>query len=189
MPFYEGFVIWKVVFAVRETNWLLRTLLSGWPLPAGRVAHVSRASRTGHHRGSGGPGGLESCPSSPRYQESLTYLVYAYQSNTKLLLKGASRGVNESLITLYRRKCLLVGTEERVCGEEGRKRAGEGREQPGRRRCGAAGPAAQWESRSGFGWGRVNCHKDPGGATARTRPERVPHCRNLLRLQGSFSCC
>ncbi|KAM6107688.1 ubiquitin carboxyl-terminal hydrolase 28 isoform 1-T1 [Pterocles gutturalis] len=42
-----------------------------------------------------------------KYQESLTYLVYAYQSNTKLLLKGASRGVDESLIALYRRKCLL----------------------------------------------------------------------------------
>ncbi|NXQ87497.1 UBP28 hydrolase, partial [Nyctibius grandis] len=42
-----------------------------------------------------------------KYQESLTYLVYAYQSNTKLLMKGASRGVNESLIALYRRKCLL----------------------------------------------------------------------------------
>ncbi|NXE78891.1 UBP28 hydrolase, partial [Cochlearius cochlearius] len=42
-----------------------------------------------------------------KYQESLTYLVYAYQRNTKLLLKGASRGVNESLIALYRRKCLL----------------------------------------------------------------------------------
>ncbi|NXT28539.1 UBP28 hydrolase, partial [Syrrhaptes paradoxus] len=42
-----------------------------------------------------------------KYQESLTYLVYAYQSNTKLLLKGANRGVDESLIALYRRKCLL----------------------------------------------------------------------------------
>ncbi|XP_009982969.1 PREDICTED: ubiquitin carboxyl-terminal hydrolase 28, partial [Tauraco erythrolophus] len=42
-----------------------------------------------------------------KYQESLTYLVYAYQSNTKLLLKGPSRGVNESLIALYRRNCLL----------------------------------------------------------------------------------
>ncbi|NXY82420.1 UBP28 hydrolase, partial [Alcedo cyanopectus] len=42
-----------------------------------------------------------------KYQESLTYLVYAYQSNTKLLLKGTSRGVSESLIALYRRKCLL----------------------------------------------------------------------------------
>ncbi|NWI97093.1 UBP28 hydrolase, partial [Pitta sordida] len=42
-----------------------------------------------------------------KYQESLTYLVYAYQCNTKLLLKGTNRGVNESLIALYRRKCLL----------------------------------------------------------------------------------
>ncbi|NWX20562.1 UBP28 hydrolase, partial [Aegotheles bennettii] len=42
-----------------------------------------------------------------KYQESLTYLVYAYQSNTKLLLKGTNRGVNETLIALYRRKCLL----------------------------------------------------------------------------------
>ncbi|XP_027555076.1 ubiquitin carboxyl-terminal hydrolase 28 isoform X3 [Neopelma chrysocephalum] len=42
-----------------------------------------------------------------KYQESLTYLVYAYQSNKKLLLKGTNRGVNKSLIALYRRKCLL----------------------------------------------------------------------------------
>uniref|UniRef100_A0A8C3QMS8 ubiquitinyl hydrolase 1 n=1 Tax=Cyanoderma ruficeps TaxID=181631 RepID=A0A8C3QMS8_9PASS len=42
-----------------------------------------------------------------KYQESLTYLVYAYQSNAKLLLKGTNRGVSESLIALYRRKCLL----------------------------------------------------------------------------------
>ncbi|XP_047919305.1 ubiquitin carboxyl-terminal hydrolase 28 isoform X7 [Anser cygnoides] len=42
-----------------------------------------------------------------KYQESLTYLVYAYQSNTTLLMKGTNRGVNESLIALYRRKCLL----------------------------------------------------------------------------------
>ncbi|NWT03907.1 UBP28 hydrolase, partial [Mionectes macconnelli] len=42
-----------------------------------------------------------------KYQESLTYLVYAYETNTKLLLKGINRGVNESLIALYRRKCLL----------------------------------------------------------------------------------
>ncbi|KAF1411533.1 Ubiquitin carboxyl-terminal hydrolase 28, partial [Spheniscus magellanicus] len=42
-----------------------------------------------------------------KFQESLTYLVYAYQSNTKLLVKGTNRGVNESLIALYRRNCLL----------------------------------------------------------------------------------
>ncbi|KFV57379.1 Ubiquitin carboxyl-terminal hydrolase 28, partial [Gavia stellata] len=41
-----------------------------------------------------------------KYQESLTYLVYAYQSNTKLLMKGTNRGVNESLIALYRRFAL-----------------------------------------------------------------------------------
>ncbi|XP_030076474.1 ubiquitin carboxyl-terminal hydrolase 28 isoform X3 [Microcaecilia unicolor] len=40
-------------------------------------------------------------------QEALTYLVYAYQNNTTLLVKGVSRGVEESLISLYRRKCLL----------------------------------------------------------------------------------
>ncbi|NXK07976.1 UBP28 hydrolase, partial [Herpetotheres cachinnans] len=63
-----------------------------------------------------------------KYQESLTYLVYAYQSNTKLLRKGASRGVSESLIALYRRKCLLKLNEvaaslfvsrEEVCVAEG----------------------------------------------------------------------
>ncbi|NXL48307.1 UBP28 hydrolase, partial [Podilymbus podiceps] len=42
-----------------------------------------------------------------KYQESLTYLVYAYQSNAKLLTKGTNRGVSEALIALYRRKCLL----------------------------------------------------------------------------------
>ncbi|PKK19641.1 ubiquitin specific peptidase 28 [Columba livia] len=42
-----------------------------------------------------------------KYQESLTYLVYAYQSNEQLLCKGPGRGVSEALIALYRRKCLL----------------------------------------------------------------------------------
>uniref|UniRef100_A0A7M4EZD3 ubiquitinyl hydrolase 1 n=1 Tax=Crocodylus porosus TaxID=8502 RepID=A0A7M4EZD3_CROPO len=42
-----------------------------------------------------------------KYQEALTYLVYAYQSNTTLLRKGPNRGADESLIALYRRKCLL----------------------------------------------------------------------------------
>ncbi|OPJ68309.1 ubiquitin carboxyl-terminal hydrolase 28 isoform B [Patagioenas fasciata monilis] len=42
-----------------------------------------------------------------QYQESLTYLVYAYQSNEQLLRKGPGRGVSEALIALYRRKCLL----------------------------------------------------------------------------------
>ncbi|XP_065737817.1 ubiquitin carboxyl-terminal hydrolase 28 isoform X11 [Phocoena phocoena] len=42
-----------------------------------------------------------------KYQEALSYLVYAYQSNAALLLKGPRRGVKESVIALYRRKCLL----------------------------------------------------------------------------------
>ncbi|XP_006890854.1 PREDICTED: ubiquitin carboxyl-terminal hydrolase 28 [Elephantulus edwardii] len=42
-----------------------------------------------------------------KYQEALSYLVYAYQSNVSLLLKGPQRGVKESVIALYRRKCLL----------------------------------------------------------------------------------
>ncbi|XP_075695856.1 ubiquitin carboxyl-terminal hydrolase 28 isoform X2 [Rhinoderma darwinii] len=40
-------------------------------------------------------------------QEALTYLVYAYQSNSALLSIGANRGVEETLLELYRRKCLL----------------------------------------------------------------------------------
>ncbi|XP_021027872.1 ubiquitin carboxyl-terminal hydrolase 28 isoform X6 [Mus caroli] len=42
-----------------------------------------------------------------KYQEALSYLVYAYQSNAGLLVKGPRRGVKESVIALYRRKCLL----------------------------------------------------------------------------------
>nr|XP_058924201.1 ubiquitin carboxyl-terminal hydrolase 28 isoform X4 [Kogia breviceps] len=42
-----------------------------------------------------------------KYQEALSYLVYAYQSNAALLVKGPRRGVKESVIALYRRKCLL----------------------------------------------------------------------------------
>lgn len=46
---------------------------------------------------------------SVRYCEALAYLVYAYQSNETLLSKGPNRGVDEALIALYRRKCLVVG--------------------------------------------------------------------------------
>ncbi|XP_060106495.1 ubiquitin carboxyl-terminal hydrolase 28 [Heteronotia binoei] len=42
-----------------------------------------------------------------KYCEALTYLVYAYQSNITLLSRGPNRGVDEALIALYRRKCLL----------------------------------------------------------------------------------
>ncbi|KAM6400372.1 ubiquitin carboxyl-terminal hydrolase 28 [Rhynochetos jubatus] len=50
--------------------------------------------------------GLELYQNS-KYQEALTYLVYAYQSNSRLLRKGSGRGASEALIALYRRKCLL----------------------------------------------------------------------------------
>ncbi|XP_032084993.1 ubiquitin carboxyl-terminal hydrolase 28 isoform X2 [Thamnophis elegans] len=42
-----------------------------------------------------------------QYCEALTYLVYAYETNTVLQAKGASRGADAALIALYRRKCLL----------------------------------------------------------------------------------
>uniref|UniRef100_A0A8C6XLH9 ubiquitinyl hydrolase 1 n=1 Tax=Naja naja TaxID=35670 RepID=A0A8C6XLH9_NAJNA len=42
-----------------------------------------------------------------QYCEALTYLVYAYETNTVLQAKGANRGADSSLIALYRRKCLL----------------------------------------------------------------------------------
>uniref|UniRef100_W5MAN5 Ubiquitin carboxyl-terminal hydrolase 25 n=1 Tax=Lepisosteus oculatus TaxID=7918 RepID=W5MAN5_LEPOC len=41
-----------------------------------------------------------------KLREALNYLVYAYQNNTALLMKGENRGMEESLIALYRRKCL-----------------------------------------------------------------------------------
>ena len=49
-----------------------------------------------------------------RYQEALSYLVYAYQSNAALLMKGPQRGVKEAVIALYRRKCLLVCTLDKA---------------------------------------------------------------------------
>lgn len=36
------------------------------------------------------------------------YLVYAYQYNKELLVKGPYRGHDEELIAHYRRECLLV---------------------------------------------------------------------------------
>uniref|UniRef100_A0A8D0GY14 Ubiquitin specific peptidase 28 n=1 Tax=Sphenodon punctatus TaxID=8508 RepID=A0A8D0GY14_SPHPU len=59
-----------------------------------------------------------------KYYEALTYLVYAYQSNMTLLVKGPNRGVDESLIALYRRKCLLRSNDKAATlfesGEEAR---------------------------------------------------------------------
>uniref|UniRef100_A0A8C5WBS6 ubiquitinyl hydrolase 1 n=1 Tax=Leptobrachium leishanense TaxID=445787 RepID=A0A8C5WBS6_9ANUR len=42
-----------------------------------------------------------------KYQEALSYLVYAYQYNSTLLSVGPDRGVDNQLIELYRRKCLV----------------------------------------------------------------------------------
>ncbi|XP_078283102.1 ubiquitin carboxyl-terminal hydrolase 28 isoform X2 [Rhinoraja longicauda] len=50
--------------------------------------------------------GLE-CYQNGKCRESLTYLVHAYHSNLKLLKNGKNRGIDETLIAHYRRKCLL----------------------------------------------------------------------------------
>ncbi|XP_078055141.1 ubiquitin carboxyl-terminal hydrolase 28 isoform X3 [Mustelus asterias] len=50
--------------------------------------------------------GLE-CYQNGKCRESLTYLVHAYHSNLKLLKNGKNKGVDETLIAYYRRKCLL----------------------------------------------------------------------------------
>ncbi|XP_030638857.1 ubiquitin carboxyl-terminal hydrolase 28 [Chanos chanos] len=41
-----------------------------------------------------------------KVREALNYLAHAYQSNAVLLRNGEKRGVEQSLIALYRRKCL-----------------------------------------------------------------------------------
>uniref|UniRef100_A0A8D0H5D8 Ubiquitin carboxyl-terminal hydrolase 25 n=1 Tax=Sphenodon punctatus TaxID=8508 RepID=A0A8D0H5D8_SPHPU len=41
------------------------------------------------------------------YMEALLYLIYAYQNNKELLLKGPYRGHDDELISHYRRECLL----------------------------------------------------------------------------------
>lgn len=45
-----------------------------------------------------------------RMQEALNYLAHAYETNTTLLKKGDKRGMDKSLIAVYRRKCLAVST-------------------------------------------------------------------------------
>ncbi|XP_072342589.1 ubiquitin carboxyl-terminal hydrolase 28 isoform X5 [Scyliorhinus torazame] len=50
--------------------------------------------------------GLE-CYQNGKCRESLTYLVHAYHSNLKLLKNGKNRGIDDTLIAYYRRKCLL----------------------------------------------------------------------------------
>ena len=52
-----------------------------------------------------------------RVREALIYLAHAYQSNASLLKKGERRGVKQSVIALYRRKCLAVSTVQwRISG-------------------------------------------------------------------------
>ncbi|CAL9684958.1 unnamed protein product [Knipowitschia caucasica] len=43
-----------------------------------------------------------------KMREALTYLAHAYDTNSTLLKSGAKRGVDDSLIAVYRRKCLTV---------------------------------------------------------------------------------
>nr|XP_054587017.1 ubiquitin carboxyl-terminal hydrolase 28 isoform X1 [Nothobranchius furzeri] len=59
-----------------------------------------------------------------KMREALNYLAHAYETNASLLLKGDKRGVDNSLIAVYRRKCLTVLNESvsrLFCsGEEGK---------------------------------------------------------------------
>lgn len=43
-----------------------------------------------------------------RMREALTYLAHAYETNANLLKNGEKRGMDKSLIAVYRRKCLTV---------------------------------------------------------------------------------
>lgn len=45
-----------------------------------------------------------------RMQEALNYLSHAYETNNALIIKGEKRGMDKSLIAVYRRKCLMVST-------------------------------------------------------------------------------
>ncbi|KAM4619759.1 ubiquitin carboxyl-terminal hydrolase 28 [Polymixia lowei] len=46
-----------------------------------------------------------------KVREALNYLAHAYQNNSTLLRNGEKRGVEQSLIALYRRKCLTALNE------------------------------------------------------------------------------
>ncbi|XP_056100541.1 ubiquitin carboxyl-terminal hydrolase 25 isoform X6 [Rhinichthys klamathensis goyatoka] len=62
------------------------------------------------------------------YVEALMYLIYAYQYNKELLVKGPYRGHDEELIAHYRRECLLKLNEHAAAlfetGEETEVNAG-----------------------------------------------------------------
>ncbi|XP_041657432.1 ubiquitin carboxyl-terminal hydrolase 28 isoform X3 [Cheilinus undulatus] len=46
-----------------------------------------------------------------KMREALTYLAHAYETNITLLKNGEKRGIDKSLIAVYRRKCLTVLNE------------------------------------------------------------------------------
>nr|XP_043898471.1 ubiquitin carboxyl-terminal hydrolase 28 isoform X3 [Solea senegalensis] len=46
-----------------------------------------------------------------KMKEALTYLAHAYETNASLLKNGEKRGVDKSLIAVYRRKCLTTLNE------------------------------------------------------------------------------
>uniref|UniRef100_A0A8D3CFR0 Ubiquitin carboxyl-terminal hydrolase n=1 Tax=Scophthalmus maximus TaxID=52904 RepID=A0A8D3CFR0_SCOMX len=46
-----------------------------------------------------------------KMREALTYLAHAYETNATLLKNGEQRGVDKSLIAVYRRKCLTALNE------------------------------------------------------------------------------
>ncbi|XP_037543742.1 ubiquitin carboxyl-terminal hydrolase 28 isoform X2 [Nematolebias whitei] len=50
-----------------------------------------------------------------KMQEALNYLAHAYETNAALLKKGDKRGVDKSLIAVYRRKCLTALNESASC--------------------------------------------------------------------------
>uniref|UniRef100_A0A3Q3WVH8 Ubiquitin carboxyl-terminal hydrolase n=1 Tax=Mola mola TaxID=94237 RepID=A0A3Q3WVH8_MOLML len=52
-------------------------------------------------------------------KEALTYLAHAYETNATLLKNGERRGVDTSIIAVYRRKCLIAlneGASKLFCG-------------------------------------------------------------------------
>uniref|UniRef100_A0A8D3BMY2 Ubiquitin carboxyl-terminal hydrolase n=1 Tax=Scophthalmus maximus TaxID=52904 RepID=A0A8D3BMY2_SCOMX len=50
-------------------------------------------------------------PLNGQMREALTYLAHAYETNATLLKNGEQRGVDKSLIAVYRRKCLTALNE------------------------------------------------------------------------------
>ncbi|RVE64275.1 hypothetical protein OJAV_G00144060 [Oryzias javanicus] len=65
-----------------------------------------------------------------KMQEALNYLSHAYETNNTLIIKGEKRGMERSLIAVYRRKCLMALNESASrlfrSGEEGKVEEGVG---------------------------------------------------------------